>query len=93
MRWRSPAVETIAVAALAAAPGRSLPLLPLLPSGTLRQQGLDRLAVSQGGRSLALQLVVHTGQGFEPSWLWATNGAAPAGPRLSAHGSGPASTA
>lgn len=75
----SPAVDAIAVAALAAAPGRSL---PLVPSGTLRQQVIDRLVVSQGGRPQALQLVVHTGQGFEPSYLWATDGAAPAAPRF-----------
>ena len=71
----SPAVDAIAVAALAAAPGRSL---PLVPSGTLRQQVLDRLVVSQGERQQALQLVAHTGQGFEPSYLWATDDAAPA---------------
>ena len=75
----SPAVDAIAVAALAAAPARSL---PLVPSGTLRQQVTDRLVVNQGGRPQALQLVVHTGQGFEPSYLWATDDAAPAGPRL-----------
>lgn len=65
----SPAVDAIAVAALAAAPGRSL---PLLPSGRLRQQVIDRLVVNQGGRQQALQLLVHTGQGFEPGFLWAT---------------------
>ena len=71
----SPAVDAIAVAALAAAPGRSL---PLVPSGTLRQQVLARLVVSQGGHQQALQLMVHTGQGFEPSYVWATDEAAPA---------------
>lgn len=75
----SPAVDAIAVAALAAAPERRL---PLVPSGTLRQQVLTRLVVNQGGRQQALQLVVHTGQGFEPSYLWATDDAAPATPRF-----------
>ena len=75
----SPAVDAIAMAALAAAPGRSL---PLAPSGRLRQQVIDRLVVSQGGREQALQLLVHTGQGFEPAYLWATEGDGPAGTRF-----------
>lgn len=66
----SPAMDVIAVAALARAPQRSL---PLWPSGSLRQQVLDRLTLQQPGRSLAVQLLAHTGLGFEPSYLWATD--------------------
>lgn len=75
----SPAVDAIAVAALATAPGRRL---PLLPGGQLRQQVVDRLVVSHGGRQQALQLVVHVGLGFEPNFLWATDGDGPGAVRL-----------
>ena len=66
----SPLLDVIAVPALARAPQRSL---PLWPSGSLRQQVLDRLTVQQPGASLALQLLAHTGLGFEPTYLWATD--------------------
>ncbi|MBL8353045.1 MAG: amidohydrolase family protein [Burkholderiaceae bacterium] len=75
----SPAVDAIAVAALAAAPGRRL---PLLPGGQLRQQVVDHLVVTQGGRRQALQRVVHIGLGFEPNYLWATDGDGPGAVRL-----------
>ena len=64
----------IAAGALSRAAGQRL---PMLPSGQLRQQVLDRVVVMSGGRSLSLQLVAHTGQGFEPSYLWLTTGASP----------------
>ena len=70
----SPAMDAIAIPALAQAPQRRL---PLFPSGSLRQQVLDRLTLQQPGRSLALQLLVHTGLGFEPNYLWATDEAVP----------------
>ncbi len=70
----SPAVDAVALAALARQPQRSL---PLLPSGTLRQQVLDRLVLRIDGRELALMLVAHTGLGFEPNYLWAIDGPAP----------------
>ena len=70
----SPAMDALALAALARQPDRSL---PMLPSGRLRQQVLDKLVVEVGGRQLALQLLVHTGLGFEPNFLWATDGPAP----------------
>ena len=66
----SPAMDVIAVPALARTSQRSL---PLFPSGTLRQQVLGRLTVQQPGSSLALQLLAHTGLGFEPNYLWATD--------------------
>ena len=75
----SPAVDAVAVAALARRADRSL---PLLPSGRLRQVVLDRLVVKSAGRELALQLVAHTGQGFEPNYLWATEATEGAAPRL-----------
>ena len=66
----SPAMDVIAVPALAQAPQRRL---PLWPSGSLQQQVLDRLTLQQPGRSLAVQLLVHTGLGLEPNYLWATD--------------------
>ena len=66
----SPLMDVIAVAALARAPQRRL---PLWPSGSLRQQVLDRVTVQHQGRSQALQLLVHTGLGFDPNYLWATD--------------------
>ena len=70
----SSVVDAIALQALARAPGRQL---PLLPSGQLQQQVLDRLVVQHNGRSQAVQLVAHTGQGIEPTYLWATDEPAP----------------
>ena len=75
----SPAVDAVALAALARRADRSL---PLLPSGVLRQVVLDRLVVKAGGRELALQLVAHTGLGFEASYLWATEPVAGSPARL-----------
>ena len=70
----SPALDAVAVAALARAPQRSL---PLWPSGRLTQQVLDRFTLRSGGRELALLLVAHTGLGFSPTYLWATDAPAP----------------
>lgn len=70
----SPAMDGVAARALARAPGRRL---PLIPGGQLRQQVVDQLVVQVGGRAVPLQLLAHTGQGFEPTWLWTTTGASP----------------
>ena len=75
----SPAVDAVAVAALARRADRSL---PLLPSGALRRVVLDRLVVNDAGRELALQLVAHAGLGFEPNSLWATEANPAAAARL-----------
>ena len=75
----SPAVDAVALTALARRADRSL---PLLPSGVLRQVVLDRLVVNDAGRALALQLVAHTGLGFEPNYLWATEASPAAAARL-----------
>ena len=70
----SPALDVVAVAALARAPQRSL---PLWPSGRLAQQVLERFTLRLGGREQALLLVAHTGLGFSPNFLWATDEPAP----------------
>ena len=70
----SPAVDLIAAEALTRQPERSL---PLAPSGRLRQHVLDRVTVSADGQTQALQLVAHTGLGFEPNYLWLTDAPQP----------------
>ena len=47
-------------------------VLPLLPSGTLRQQKVDEVEVQGGGATRRVQLLAQTGLGFTPSFFWAT---------------------
>ena len=69
-------VNSRAIAALAAAPGRSL---PLLPTGTLVHKVLDELEVSgPDGARQSVELIAQTGIGLSPQFMWATKGANPA---------------
>lgn len=70
----SPQAYTVMLAALARRPDGKL---PMIPSGVLSQQVLDRVEVEQGGRSQTVQLVALTGVGFTPTTVWVTTGAAP----------------
>ncbi|MEK8049728.1 amidohydrolase family protein [Ideonella sp. DXS22W] len=70
----SPALDAVAVAALARRADRAL---PLLPSGRLSQRVLDRFELVQGGQRQRLQLLAHTGLGLSPNYLWATDEPAP----------------
>ncbi|NGZ87551.1 amidohydrolase family protein [Duganella sp. SAP-35] len=68
-------VESIAIAALAAAPEGKL---PLLPSGTLSQRVLDSVEVTgPDGRKQTVRLLAQTGVGLSPSFYWATSGDKP----------------
>ncbi|XLZ68384.1 amidohydrolase family protein [Massilia sp. SR12] len=68
-------VSSRAITALAAAPGRSL---PLLPSGTLTHKVLDEVEVSgPGGQKQTVELIAQTGIGLSPQFMWATKGAKP----------------
>lgn len=66
--------SSVAIAALAASKDGTI---PLLPSGTLRQQKLDEIVVTRGGQSQRVQLLAQTGLGLSPTFLWATTGAKP----------------
>ncbi|CAN5719436.1 hypothetical protein BH11PSE8_BH11PSE8_35810 [soil metagenome] len=58
------------IAALAA---RADGQLPLLPSGTLTQRVIDEVELSNpSGERRRVQLLVHTGLGFTPSFYWGT---------------------
>jgi hypothetical protein len=67
-------VSSVALAALAARPDASV---PLLPSGTLSQRKLDELQVTSGDKTQTVQLIAQTGVGLSPQFLWATTGARP----------------
>ncbi|WP_374586220.1 amidohydrolase family protein [Pseudoduganella sp.] len=68
-------VASRAIAALAAAPGRSL---PLLPTGTLTHKVLDEVEVTgPGGRKQSVELIAQTGIGLSPQFMWATKGDKP----------------
>jgi hypothetical protein len=51
-------VRSVGLAALAARPDASL---PLLPSGTLSQRKLDEVQVTSGGNTQTVQLIAQTG--------------------------------
>jgi hypothetical protein len=65
---------SIAITALAASPGNSM---PLLPSGKLTQRVVETVEVRLGERVQTVQLLVQTGLGLSPSFAWATTGAKP----------------
>lgn len=67
-------VNSLMITALSSARGNAL---PLIPDGTLVQQRLDEVAVTQGEQSLVVQLVMHTGIGLSPQFFWATTDADP----------------
>ncbi len=70
----SPYLSSIAIAAMAKNGKNSL---PLLPSGTLTQEIVSELIVDNGGEKQQVQLLVQTGVGFEPNFVWATQGENP----------------
>lgn len=70
----SPYLSSVAIAALAKSGKKSL---PLLPSGTLTQEVVSELIVDNGGEKQQVQLLVQTGVGFEPNFVWATQGENP----------------
>ena len=67
-------VASVAITALAARPGASL---PLLPSGTLSHRKLDEVDVTAGGKTQKVQLLAQTGIGMSPQFYWATTGDKP----------------
>jgi hypothetical protein len=70
----TPQLATVAIAAMAKSGKNSL---PLLPSGTLQQQVAGELIVENAGEKQQIQLLVQTGVGFEPNFVWATKGETP----------------
>ena len=70
----SPAVTSVALAAMAArADGR----LPLIPSGTLSARQVETAEVTRGDETRQVQLMAVTGVGFTPGFVWATVEARP----------------
>ncbi len=67
-------MTSLAISAMAKAGKNSL---PLLPGGTLQQQVAGELIVENGGEKQQIQLLVHTGVGLEPNFVWATQGEKP----------------
>jgi hypothetical protein len=67
-------ISTIALQAIAKHGGNSI---ALLPSGTLQQQKVSELMVEKDGEKQQVQLLVQTGVGLEPSFLWATTDSKP----------------
>lgn len=67
----SPQLTSVAIAAMAKAGKTSL---PLLPSGTLSLEKVGELIVDNQGEKQQVQLLVQTGIGFEPGFVWATQG-------------------
>ena len=67
-------VASVAITALAARPGATM---PLLPSGTLTHRKLDEVDVTAGGQTQKVQLLAQTGIGMSPQFYWATTGAKP----------------
>lgn len=67
-------ISTIALQAIAKNGGDSI---ALLPSGTLKQQKISELMVEKDGEKQQVQLIVQTGIGLEPVFLWATTDSKP----------------
>ena len=65
---------TVFLAALAAAPDASM---PLLPNGTMRMQKVDEVEVERDGVRQRVQLLTLSGLWFQPTFLWATTGPEP----------------
>ncbi|MBU2425712.1 MAG: amidohydrolase family protein [Gammaproteobacteria bacterium] len=70
----SPELSSIAINAIAKSGSNSI---PLLPSGTLSQQTVSDLIVEKGGEKQQVQLLVQTGVGLVPNFVWATGGENP----------------
>lgn len=70
----SPYSATVQLGALAKRPdGR----LPLIPSGTLTARKVDEVAVRHGAETRTVRLMMLTGIGFTPQFVWATDDASP----------------
>lgn len=67
----SPQLTSVAINAMAKAGSNSI---PLLPNGTLQQQEVTTLLVDKDGEKQQVRLLVQTGIGLEPSFVWATQG-------------------
>ena len=67
-------VMSIAINAMAKSGKNSI---ALLPSGTLTQQVVSDLIVEKDGEKQKVQLLVQTGIGLEPNFVWATGGDEP----------------
>ncbi len=67
-------ISSIALQAIAKNGGQSI---ALLPSGTLLQQKVSELMVEKDGEKQQVQLLVQTGVGLEPVFLWATTDSKP----------------
>lgn len=67
----SPYFRSIAISAMAKNNKNSV---ALLPSGTLKQEVVSELLVDKDGEKQHIQLLVQTGVGFEPHFVWATKG-------------------
>ena len=70
----TPAVVSVALAALAA---RDDGRLPLIPSGTLSVRKVADAQVRRGDEARTVQLLAITGIGFAPTFVWATDQARP----------------
>lgn len=70
----TPAVASVALAALAV---RDDGRLPLIPSGTLSVRKVSDAQVRNGDEARTVQLVAITGIGFTPTFAWATDEARP----------------
>ena len=70
----SPELSSIAINAIAKSGSNSI---ALLPSGTLTQQSVSDLIVEKGGEKQQVQLLVQTGVGLVPNFVWATSGENP----------------
>ena len=64
-------VLSIAINAMAKSGKNSI---ALLPSGTLTQQVVSDLIVEKDGEKQKVQLLVQTGMGLEPNFVWSTGG-------------------
>lgn len=67
-------VASIAISALSARAGKTL---PLLPTGTLAQAKVGQLEVVKGQQKQMVQLLSQTGIGLSPNFMWATIGEKP----------------
>jgi len=65
----TPQASSVAITALVR---RGDGTLPLLPGGTLKQRVVEELEVSRDGETRRVQLLVQTGVGLNPSFVWAT---------------------
>lgn len=75
----TPQGASVAIAAIAK---RGDGTLPLLPGGLLTQRVLQEVQVSASGRRQTVQLLVQTGQGLNPGFIWATQGTPEQAPRV-----------